>query len=148
MSEIEEVISLRVTEIDDDAHLDKTIESFILDSIESTGMTLSVYFSDPSQVTKNILEPDTLEIVIIKPELIIEEESGEHLREDNASYFLDLQRQFSAKQLEDLLDAAKTAAAVGTSLTILQLILLFFIGKAITSMWILILAIQFIVYIG
>ena len=72
MSEIDEVISLKVTEIGDEAHLDKSIESFKLDSIDSTGLTLSVYFSDPSQVTKNILEPDTLEIVIIKPELIIE----------------------------------------------------------------------------
>ena len=59
-------------------------------------MVISVAFSDPSQITKNILEPDRLEIVITWPELIVDEQSGEQLEQEFSSFFLSLQRQFTA----------------------------------------------------
>ena len=43
---------------------------------------------------------------------------------------------------------AKTAATVGLFATIFEIVLCFVLGKALESMWTLIYALQFLVYIG
>lgn len=47
-----------------------------------------------------------------------------------------------------ILDQAKTAASVGVALSIWEIILLFFFQKTLFSMWILILTLQFFVFIA
>lgn len=52
------MLSLKVTRTDANADLDITIDSFTLDAIEANGLTLSVEFSSPRDITKNVIEPD------------------------------------------------------------------------------------------
>ena len=107
-----------------------------------------MHYSKPSDISNNIVEPDRLFIKFTRPNVIIDKESGEPLDLENSTFLMLLQRQFTEEQYEDLLEAAKTAATVGSSITFGQLILLLFIGKAINAMWLLILTAQFIVIIS
>lgn len=88
--EIEDVLSLGVTRTEANKDLDTAINSFSLDSIQANGLSLTVDFSSPRHITKNVIEPDLLEVVVKLPDLFIDKQTGETLAPRLASTSLNL----------------------------------------------------------
>ena len=80
--------------------------------------------------------------------MIIDATSYESLKSDDIVYEVELQPQMSTSDFEALVEAAEVAAKVGVALSFWQIVLFFSLGKALKSMWSLINACQFIIYIS
>ena len=70
---IEDVISVSVRDaelFEDDE--DKSISSYHLVEIEKRTLSLKVNFNDPNIISSDLLEPDTLIVAILVPQLFID----------------------------------------------------------------------------
>jgi len=109
---------------------------------------LNLVFSDTEAITPQIREPDILDVLIVKPEVFIDAESLWPLEEGESFISVEIQPQMTLSAYEEMMEMAKTAGTIGMGLSIWQIIMCFALGKAINQMWILILTVQFIVYIS
>ena len=82
------------------------------------------------------------------PELIVDAETLEHLSFEGVKHEVALDPQYSEQEYEDLLQMAAKAAAVGVAVSIWEILMCFVLQKALNSLWILINALQFIVFLG
>ena len=62
--------------------MEKIIKNFTLEKIDPLWLELKVVFADVSEITADIMEPDTLLIEFIKPDLVIDAETFEELKEN------------------------------------------------------------------
>ena len=95
-----------------------------------------------------IAEPDVLLITFALPELFIDEETRKALSQEPIVFKLPLSKQYTREEYARLKDEAKKAAQVGIALTLLELAIVFLFKKVLFSMWILILTLQFFVYMA
>ena len=72
---IEDVLEVKVHNDDPDDDLDKSIAKVTLDGISDKKLSLTVTFNDLSAITKDISEPDLLEIKFLRPGLFIDAET-------------------------------------------------------------------------
>ena len=79
-------INIRVKDDDLDFDINKDINSFTDVKIDETSITIKVEFADPSAISSELLDPDSLIIVFIKPELIVDSETGEPLTKDENQF--------------------------------------------------------------
>ena len=73
--DIEEVINISVRDADYIEGEDKSISGITLDQVNDKGISLSVSFSDPQAISGDVADLDTLELLFIHPELIIDAET-------------------------------------------------------------------------
>ena len=64
---------------DEDEDLDRSISGYTLEKIEDSSMTINVNFTNPLDVSKRVIEPDSLDIKINMPQLIKDKETGDEL---------------------------------------------------------------------
>ena len=58
-------------------YLDKSIASFQLKDVTEDVISLNVNFTDPLAISPDLLDPDTLAVTFLMPELIIDKETYE-----------------------------------------------------------------------
>lgn len=133
---------------DQDSDLDKSIASVEIVELESTYVALQINFGDTMAISQSLIEPDTLIATIEKPEIFIDAETGQPLAIEPIEYRVVLSAQFTATQFKALLENADTAAKISIGVTILELGLIFLFKKILFSMWVLILTLQFFVFIS
>ena len=146
--EVEEVFSVSVRDNFEDEDLDKYIQGMDLIKVTDRTLEIDVLFSDPSAITQNILEPDLLELKIALPQVIVDAETYEQLQETNSFVETTMQPQFSKEEFKKWAQVADQAAQAGTAMSVFEIIICLVTGKALNSMWILINALQFIVFIS
>ena len=133
---------------DENEDLDRSISGFTLEKIEDSSMTINVNFTNPLDVSKRVIEPDSLDIKITMPQLIKDKETGDELEVEETYFIFKLIRQFTPLSYVKAVAGALAMKKAIIGYTIGQMILLFFIGKAISSMFDLWLTLQYLVYIG
>ena len=82
--------------------------------------------------------PDILTIDIELPAIIVDMETYERLDPVDVNFEVEVPPQLSQYEIELLLKISRAAAVCGGALAIWQIIMLFSLGKALKSMWILI----------
>ena len=82
------------------------------------------------------------------PSFIIDAETFEELKVEQLEHEVIVKPQMSQSVLDSLKQFAETAKKIGTGLSIWQVILFFSLGKALKSMWPLLLTVQFVVYVS
>ena len=70
--DINEVVSLRVANAEDEDILDKHLCGVFLDEVDTDTLKMQVDFCTPNDLTKSIIDPDVLEIVFSLPSLIVD----------------------------------------------------------------------------
>ena len=85
--EIKDFLKLSVEENEDQLSLDKSIESYFLEAISDTMLTIGVVFSQKSAISPDISEPeDNLKVEILLPELIVDAKTFKALEESKIDY--------------------------------------------------------------
>ena len=79
--DIREAMDFLIRNADEDRDLDKSIEDVTLDRFEEQTMEMSLKFSEPKSITRNIAEPDILEIFIKMPQLFVDAETFEYIED-------------------------------------------------------------------
>jgi len=79
---IQDIVSLKVKDADEDESQDKTIKSFTLEKIDALSLELKVFFANPSAISADIKEPDSIVIEFTLPGFVIDSESFDELNED------------------------------------------------------------------
>ena len=138
---IEEVISVSVRDNFEDEDLDKYIQGMDLIKVTDRTLEIDVIFSDPSSITQNILDPDTLVLTIVLPDVFVDAETYGQLQEATNLVETTMQPQFSKEEFEKWAQIADKAAQAGTAMSVVEIIICLITGKALNSMWILINAI-------
>lgn len=93
-------------------------------------------------------EPDALIIRINQPNLFIDAETGLPLSMEPIEFKIYLGAQYTAEGFKKLVKKAKTAAQISVVVSLWEIVVIFFFKKVLFSMWILILTLQFFVYIS
>ena len=75
-------------------------------------------------------------------------ETGQTVDADSLTYKVPVGKQYTKSEYAELLQMTETAVKIGVAIGVWELILFFFFKKVLFSMWILILTLQFYVYIG
>ena len=76
MYDIKEVLSISIVDSEDEEYLDKSITDVTLSSVGDRLLKISVAFSKPSDISKELTEPDGLEVKFNMPELFIDAETN------------------------------------------------------------------------
>ena len=79
MFDITEAIGFIVRNEDEDRGIDKSIADVTLDRFDTQTMEMSLKFSEPRSITRNVAEPDILEISIKMPQLFVDAETFDYL---------------------------------------------------------------------
>ena len=111
-------------------------------------MTLQVDFANTQVISSDLLEPDSLRVTLLKPELFIDVETGEPVNielEINPTLIVP---QYTTAEIVELEETAEEVSVIAYVYTILEILLLFFLQKAIFSLWNLILTLQFLTFIA
>jgi len=87
-------------------------------------------------------------ITFLLPKLFIDVETDKPLDSESLVKEIALSPQFTAAQFEKLVEMGETAASVGLTFSIWELVICFALGKALHSMWVLINCMQFFVYLS
>ena len=95
-----------------------------------------------------ISEPDILVVNFKDPGLFIDAETKEPLAKLSFEKRFMMGVQYTKLEFEELVKKAETAAKVSVVITILELLMVLLFKKVLFSMWILILTLQFFIYIG
>ena len=95
-----------------------------------------------------MLEPDTLVITINMPEIFIDAETGKPLAQEPIEFRILLGAQYTTEQFKELTSKAESAAQISLGVTIIEVIIIFMFKKVLFSMWVLILTLQFFVYLS
>ena len=79
-------------EIDIDDGFNKRIANMTLIGTTENSLEVKIHFQEPDDITSDILDPDELVIRIIRPELILDAETGDYLQLDSSylEYKIDL----------------------------------------------------------
>ena len=78
---IQDIISIRVKDTGEEESLKKKNLNFTLEKIDPISLELKVVFENPSEISTDIKEPDTLIIEFIQPGLVIDAETFDELKE-------------------------------------------------------------------
>ena len=140
-------MKIKDADIDDDV-LDKGMCDYSLREVDDMTLQFAIGFCNPRDISNEITEPDILQITFKLPELIVDAESYESLKAEEIVYEVELQPQMSESEFQQLIEAAQTAAKVGVTVSFWQIVLFFSLGKALKSMWSLLNAAQFLIYMS
>ena len=144
--QLENVIRMNIE--DQDTELDKNIASVEIIEIGTTYFIVHVEFADTTAITSQLLEPDTLIVTIDMPELFVDAETGQPLASEPIEYKILMGMQFTVAEFEELTAKAGKAAQISIGITILEIVIILMFKKVLFSMWVLILTLQFFVYIS
>lgn len=61
---------------------DKSIDQATLDVVGDKTLEISLFFADPSAISEDLLEPDTLELTFLMPEIFIDAKTFRALGSD------------------------------------------------------------------
>ena len=75
---------------EDDSDLVKSVTSFTLDEITNSTLVLSLKFNDSSLISRNIKDPDQLEVKFLRPGLVTDANTGIGLLVQDSFYTLKL----------------------------------------------------------
>lgn len=92
MFDIEEVLELTVLDDDPSDEFDKRIEKVSLTEISDSSITIQVAYYDIKAISAEINEPDSLEIVILKPDLFVDAETYKPLDKQSHKSQIQLQQ--------------------------------------------------------
>ena len=83
-----------------------------------------------------------------EPWFFIDEETNKPLAVEPIEFKIKIGAQFTESEYKLMVSQAEKAASVGVALSIWQLVIIFLFKKVLFSMWILILTMQFFVYLA
>ena len=128
--------------------MDKSVVDLQVIELDETSFTLKIYFYDLKAISSDITEPDVLVVNFTDPGLFIDAETGKPLSGVTLEKRIQMGAQYADSEFKQLLAKAETASTIGAAVTIWELLIIFVFKKALFSMWVLILILQFFVYIG
>ena len=128
--------------------IDKSVVDFQLIQSDETSFTLKINFLDLKVISTDITEPDVLIVNFTDPGLFIDAETGKPLSDETLDKRIKMGAQYTDSEFKQLLAKAKTASTIGAAVTIWELLTILVFKKVLFSMWVLILILQFFVYIG
>lgn len=131
-----------------EAEIDKSIVDVLVKQTSETAVKLSINFADTSAISQEITEPDVLVVDFSDPGVFVDKETGEPLGDASFTRKIKMGRQFTQSEFEEILEAAETAAQISVAVTIWEIIIIMAFKKVLFSMWILILTLQFFVYMA
>ena len=115
---------------------------------DETSFTLKIYFHNLKAISTDITEPDVLVVNFTDPGLFIDAETGKPLSDLKLEKQTKMGAQYADSEFKQLLAKAETASTIGAAVTIWELLIILVFKKVLFSMWVLILILQFFVYIG
>ena len=105
-------------------------------------------FNDTKAISPDILYPDQLKVNVTRPELFVDASTGKPLAEAPVIKTLPVSAQYTKEEYKILQEQAQKAAQISIAVTIWELVIIFLFKKVLFSMWVLILILQFFVYIA
>ena len=111
-------------------------------------MDIQINFSDTRAISQDISEPDTLLITFNAPEIFIDAETGEPMSTEPIEFEIPIGEQMTKGEFLELTAQAEKAAQVSLVIALIEVMIIFVFKKVLFSMWVLILILQFFVYIA
>ena len=119
----------------------------LIDMKESE-INIQLTFADNKAISQEILEPDSLIVTIAQPWLIVDAETSEPLSYVPTVQSIELALQYNDAEFLELQENAKKAVSAGIAVSIWQLVIIVLFKKVLFSMWVLILTLQFFVFMS
>ena len=120
-----------VIDTGEDSDLEKSIASLSLNKVTNRTLEMKISFDDPFAISSNILEPDSLKITIILPQVIIDAETYLELDQSELNREVVLVPQYTEDYFMEWVDIAEKAATIGAVASIIEIIICFVTGKAL-----------------
>lgn len=137
---IEEILSVRVQDFEEEEAVDLSIAKMTLDEITDYAFYLTVVFSEPSHVSRDITDLDLLEVRFIEPRALIDALNWWTLEPDKAfDDSAEIPPQLTEAEYRELQQLADTSSKVSLAVSIFEIVACFVAQKALQSMFILIL---------
>lgn len=113
-----------------------------------THVDIQINFRDTRAISQDISEPDTLVLTLNAPQIFIDAETGLPMSTEPIVYEIPIGEQMTKDEFLDLTVQAEKAAQVSLVITFIEVLIIFVFKKVLFSMWVLILILQFFVYIA
>lgn len=93
--------------------MNKDIGVFTLDKVDETGLEFSIDFAQPSAISNDIKEPDTLLVKFLIPDRIVDAETNKPLELEDLVFKIQIGVQYTEAELGELVDLQGKAADAG-----------------------------------
>lgn len=87
-------------------------------------------------------------MTIALPWLFVDQDSGKNIQPGALSFKTPVSKQYTKAEYAELVEQAESAARIGVAVCIWEIALILLFKKVLFSMWVLILTLQFYVYIA
>lgn len=144
---INDLLEVKVVDGDDDETLNKKLD-VLLTSYDARQLNLKALWQDKTAVTRNLVDPDSILVKILQPGLVLDEVTLKPIEPTSVESTAFIPPQITEEKLQELVVMAETAAKVGGTFSVLEFLGLVSMGKTVTSMWLLINTLQFVVFLG
>ena len=112
---------------------------------------VQVNFFDPSAVSSDLAQPDNLNVTVLDPSLFTDRATGLPIELDSDNLLqkpIPIVKQYTKEQYDRLIQQSSNAKQIGIVASLWELALIIGLKQAIFAVWILILVLQFLVYIA